>query len=198
VNIGLPPALPSLRTSLLPCLEWPLFADLDPLDHRRYCFLCWTSQALKLGRLLLPRWASRSAIASARVSPWLTRLTSSSTSVFLRHHAVLLAPDRRHLSPHVASKSLRAGPPRIPESHSLQTSSRVFTAYKTYTRGLEAVEASTPACIGAEEGMWATVSTIGRAEEEEEVFSAVEVARVGSKRSRGRGSRRRLVGSACT
>jgi hypothetical protein len=70
--------------------------------------------------------------------------------------------------------------------------------YKTYTRGLEAVEASTLACIRAEEGMWATVSTIRRAEEEEEVFSAVKVAKVGSKRSRGHRSERRLVGLACT
>jgi len=129
-------------------------------------------------------------MASAGVSPRLTRLTSSSTSVFLRHHAVLSAPDRRHLSPHVASRSLRAGPPRIPESHSLQTSSRVFAAYRTYTGGLEVVEAGALARIGAEEGMRATASAVGRAEEEEE-FSAVEVARAG-------GSGRRLVGSACT
>jgi len=133
-------------------------------------------------------------MASAGVSPRLTRLTSSSTSVFLRHHAVLSAPDRRHLSPHVASRSLRAGPPRIPESHSLQTSSRVFAAYRTYTTGPEEeVEARALARIGAEEGMQATVSVVGRAEE---AFSAVEVARAGSKRLRGSG--RRLVGSACT
>jgi hypothetical protein len=170
--------------SSLPCLA---------LNHCRYHSFCWTSQSLKLGRLLLPRWTSRLAMASARVSPLLTRLTSSSTSVFLRHYAVLLAPDRRHLSPHVASRSLRAGPPRIPESHSLQTSSRVFAAYRTYTRGLEVVEARALARIGVEEGMWATVSIVRRAEE---VFSAVEVARTGSKRSRG--SRRRLVGLSYT
>jgi hypothetical protein len=180
----------------VPGFTWPsslprdlAATPLDPPDHRCYRFLCWTSQSLKLGKLLLPCWTSRSAMASARVSPQLTRLTSSSTRVFLRHYAVLSALDRSHLSPHVASRSLRAGPPRIPESHSLQTSSRVFAAYRTYTKGLEVVEAGAPACIGAEGGMWAIASVVGRAEE---VFSAVEVARAGSKRLRG--SRRRLVG----
>ena len=66
-------------------------------------------------------------------------------------------------------------------------------AYRMYTRALEVVEAGALARIGAEEGMQATVSVVGRAEE---VFSAVKIARAGSKRSRGSG--RRLVGSACT
>jgi hypothetical protein len=137
-------------------------------------------------------------MASARVSLQLTRLTSSSTSVFLQHHAVLSAPDRCHLSPYVAFKSLRAGLLRIPESHSLQTSSRVFAAYRTYTRGLEVVEARALARIRAEEGMQAIVSVARRAEEvfsAAEVFLAAEVARAGLKRSRGSG--RRLVESAC-
>ena len=62
-----------------------------------------------------------------------------------------------------------------------------------YTGGPEVVEAGVPARIGVEEGIQATVSIIGRAEE---VFSAVEVTRAGSKGSKGSG--RRLVGSACT
>jgi hypothetical protein len=101
------------------------------------------------------------------------------------------------LSSYVASKSLRASPLRILKSHSLQTSFKVFAAYRTYTRGLEVVEAGVPARIRAKEGIRATVSVVEKAEERaEEVFSAVEVARAGSKRSRGSG--RRLVGSACT
>jgi hypothetical protein len=62
-----------------------------------------------------------------------------------------------------------------------------------YTRGPEVVEARALAHIRAEEGMWATVSAIRRAEE---VFLAVEIARVKSNRSRG--SRRKLIGSAYT
>ena len=94
------------------------------------------------------------------------------------------------MSPHVASKSLRASPLRILESYSLQTSSKVFAAYRTYTRRLEVVEAGALARIGAEEGMRATVSAVRRVKEEE-VFLAVEVAMA-------EGSGRRLVGLACT
>jgi hypothetical protein len=71
--------------------------------------------------------------------------------------------------------------------------SRVFAAYKTYTRGLEVVKARALAHIGAEEGMQAIVSVVRRVEE---VFLAVEVARVGSKRLKGSG--RRLVRSVYT
>ena len=63
----------------------------------------------------------------------------------------------------------------MPESHSLQTSARVFAGYKTYAGGSEVVGARSPADIGAEEGAPATVSVVGRVEE---VFSAVEVTRV--------------------
>jgi hypothetical protein len=65
--------------------------------------------------------------------------------------------------------------------------------YRTYTRGPEVVEAGAPARIRAEEGIRATVSVVGRAEE---VFLAVKVDKAGSKRSRGSG--RRLVRLACT
>ena len=79
------PPCPALRTSLSPCLEWHLFANIpnmapqgigapwtcvrlhlvlrpaqnlaaapvDPPDHCRCCFLCWTSQSLKLHREFL-------------------------------------------------------------------------------------------------------------------------------------------------
>jgi hypothetical protein len=115
-----------------------------------------------------------------------------STSIFLQYYTVLSAPDCCYLSPYIASRSLRAGLPRIPESYSLQILSRVFAVYRIYTGGPEVVEAGVPVYIEAEEGIQATVSVVGRAEE---VFLAVEAARAGLEKSRG--SRRRLVRSAC-
>ena len=67
-------------------------------------------------------------------------LNISSTMTFLQQNATRSFGSGLHFEPHFSSKSLTAGPPKIPSFHSLHTSLTVRALMSVYTGGPASIE----------------------------------------------------------
>ena len=95
--------------------------------------LCLLSSFMSQSIDLSPRRSSRAVIASLTDFPHCCCLSMLSMTTFLQQNATRSLGSGLHFEPHFSSKSLTAGPPKIPSFHSLYTSLTVHALTSIYT-----------------------------------------------------------------